>query len=168
MKIGDVVRFGETGGSIGRIVGAEDGRFHVRWSYGQDVHGEQMTGSSRWVHPRNLVAAEERDLAEIEARRGWAAVNASPSPADGVETVICAAVRMPDGAVFRGHRHGDALHAAQAPPKYRDVRPTEQGFVTSRNRYVDRSEALRLQLAAGVPSADSGGYRGELFSEDLY
>lgn len=46
---------------------------------------------------------------------------------------------------------------------------TTQGFVTSRNRYVDRKEAMRIQKEAGVESLDPGGYRGdELYSEDLY
>jgi hypothetical protein len=44
----------------------------------------------------------------------------------------------------------------------------DQGFITSRNRYVDREEGLRLQLAAGIESVAPGGYRGQLFSEDLY
>jgi hypothetical protein len=46
----------------------------------------------------------------------------------------------------------------------------EQGFVTSRNRYVDRTEAMRLQVAAGIPSACGGRMEdGQLlFSEDLY
>jgi hypothetical protein len=45
----------------------------------------------------------------------------------------------------------------------------DQGFITSRNRYVGREEALRLQLAAGIKSACPSGYRArDLFSEDLY
>ena len=48
-----------------------------------------------------------------------------------------------------------------------------QGFVTSRNRFVNRVEALRLQKEAGIPSADptskNGVYKyGDLYSEDLY
>lgn len=81
MKIGDVVRFGQPGGSIGRIVGAEDGRFHVLWSYGLDMRGDKMTGSSRWVDPTSLVAAEESALAAVEARRGWG--TSEPAPQGG-------------------------------------------------------------------------------------
>lgn len=45
----------------------------------------------------------------------------------------------------------------------------QQGFITSRNRYVLREEARSLQEAAGLPSVDPGGYRYNiLFSEDLY
>lgn len=94
------------------------------------------------------------------------------------EICICAALRLPDGRVFRGHRHGDCRNTAQASVEWNggtndgvwtSDMAMDQGFVTSRNRYVDREEALRLQLAAGVPSADPTGYRvRELFSEDLY
>lgn len=96
------------------------------------------------------------------------------------ETVICAAIRLPDGRVFRGHRHGDCIHTAHALVTYRfengystvewgPTSATDQGFVTSANRYVDRQEAMRLQLAAGIASVADGGYRGDsLYSEDLY
>ncbi|MGE3278053.1 MAG: hypothetical protein AB7O67_23320 [Vicinamibacterales bacterium] len=44
-----------------------------------------------------------------------------------------------------------------------------QGFVTSRGRYVTRSEGRQLQEAAGIGSVSPSGYRGDLlFSEDLY
>ena len=43
-----------------------------------------------------------------------------------------------------------------------------QGFITSKNRYVTRAEGLKLQKAAGIPSADPEGYGSELYSEDLY
>ena len=46
--------------------------------------------------------------------------------------------------------------------------PFEQGFITSRNRFVDREEGLRLQLRAGVPAFGGDGYQDQLYSEDLY
>jgi len=101
---------------------------------------------------------------------------ARPEP----EVCICSAIRLPDGRVIRGHRHDDCLHTAHKivtwngghEPGEHHWKPTmgrDQGFVTSRGRYVDRETALKLQLDAGLPSACPSGYRSrELFSEDLY
>lgn len=87
-----------------------------------------------------------------------------------MEIVICAAVVSTTGKIIRGHRHNNCLATL------RDMRlgyeygdGTTQGFITSKNRYVDRKEAMLIQKAAGVPSLDPVGYRGdELYSEDLY
>lgn len=91
----------------------------------------------------------------------------------GAEVVICAAIRMPDGYIVRGHRHCHCIDIAYSIPRYASAWECpfgdDQGFVTSRNRYVTREEGLALQHAAGIPSADPSGYRArELFSEDLY
>jgi len=85
------------------------------------------------------------------------------------EIIICAAIKLEDGRVLRCHRHGDGLGVAwQNKWKVADGRD-QQGFVTSTNRYVSREEGRKLQDAAGIPSADPEGYRGNtLFSEDLY
>lgn len=84
------------------------------------------------------------------------------------EIVICAAVLANDGSVFRCHRHHDGLRALHDRGLDHDGL-RGQGFVTSRNRFVDRREALQLQLAAGIESVAPGGYRPpELYSEDLY
>lgn len=98
------------------------------------------------------------------------------------EIVICAAIRLPDGRVIRGHRHGDCIRTAEAlvtwqhdpasgvnGPPWTASMCEDQGFISSRNRYVGREEGLALQLAAGIPSACPSGYRARLlFSEDLY
>lgn len=88
---------------------------------------------------------------------------------DTPEICICAAVQTEEGIVIRGHRHHDALRAAGLAfcrPKHGE---DAQGFITSRNRYVDRREGRRLQEAAGIGSYAPGGYRGDLlYSEDLY
>lgn len=100
------------------------------------------------------------------------------------EICICAAIQLPDGRIFRGHRHGDCIRTAVETIDYRhsiglepvpyeglraDMRQDCQGFMTSANRYVGREEGMRLQRAAGIESAAEGGYRGKiLFSEDLY
>ena len=88
---------------------------------------------------------------------------------DEKEICICAAVQTEEGIVIRGHRHHDAMRAAQfafCTPKRGEA---AQGFITSRNRFVGREEGYRLQIEAGIGSYSSGGYRGEkLFSEDLY
>jgi hypothetical protein len=82
------------------------------------------------------------------------------------EICICAALRLSDGRIVRGHRHDDCFRTLSGWMCGEVDRP-EQGFVTSRNRFVDRVEAFRLQKAAHVESLT--GYRGEqLFSEDLY
>jgi hypothetical protein len=69
------------------------------------------------------------------------------------EVVICAAIRLPDGRVFRGHRHGDCIRTAQllveheylthqliCPPEeialdydkgWRAEMARDQGFITS-------------------------------------
>lgn len=94
------------------------------------------------------------------------------------EICICAAIRLPDGRVIRGHRHHNCFHAiaelatvdASVPSGPVATARFEQGFVTSRNRFVGREEGVALQIAAGIPSADTvrKGYGNQLFSEDLY
>ena len=95
----------------------------------------------------------------------------APNPATPTfmdEICICAAVRTPSGLVIRGHRHSDALRTL-AETGHVNCREAEQGFVTSRARFVSRREGQALQIAAGIPSVNKRGYHAFLlFSEDLY
>lgn len=88
------------------------------------------------------------------------------------EIVICAAVRAVDGYIVRCHRHSDGMRTVQSMPRYAGTRigsADDQGFITSRNRYVTRKEAMELQWEADIRSVDPDGYHSEeLFSEDLY
>lgn len=95
---------------------------------------------------------------------------AASSPPAPAEFCICAAVLMPDGYIVRGHRHSDAMQTAGGIPRYEKMRGMPQGFVTSLGRFVDREEGARLQIAAGIESADKAQpyLNGELYSEDLY
>jgi hypothetical protein len=84
------------------------------------------------------------------------------------EICICAAIKY-EGGIVRGYRHGDCFNTMQA----KGIKRTGdeiQGFITSRNRFVDRAEGRRLQAEAGIESAAEGGYEYDdcLFSEDLY
>ncbi len=135
--------------------------------------------------------ADNRDNAALlnayrreRAHRSWQAALACVAVAGlAREVVVCAAIRLPDGRVIRGHRHGDCIRTAKElvdhrhsiglePTNYEGLRGSmagdSQGFISSRNRYVTRAEGMQLQLAAGIESVAEGGYRGTLFSEDLY
>ena len=82
------------------------------------------------------------------------------------EICICAAVKDNTGYIWRGHRHSDCIFLIDQ--RNRHSKNSDQGFVTSENRFVSREEGYQLQIAAGIPS-HSGEYRGErLYSEDLY
>ena len=88
------------------------------------------------------------------------------------EICICAAILLTDGRIIRGHRHSNCI---QTMVDWQDagqvVEIQEQGFMTSENRFVGRTEGMRLQKAAGARScySDDGELRGDiLFSEDLY
>jgi len=86
------------------------------------------------------------------------------------EIVICSAIKLPDGRIYRGQRHSDCFRAIvdRGIPR-EEVIGEEQGFVTSTGRFVTREEGRILQDKAGINSVDKEGYRGKtLFSEDLY
>jgi len=85
------------------------------------------------------------------------------------EICICAAVIAEDGSIYRGHRHSDCFHTLTRSHKKPKSGMASQGFITSKNRYVGREEARRLQNEAGIKSVWTDGYvEGMLFSEDLY
>lgn len=113
------------------------------------------------IHQGNSIRVRERAVPDAEK-----------------EIVICAAVRFA-GKVWRGHRHPHAMQAMRAELSYTMTRKQmdeaqvnkDQGFITSRNRFVGRKEALAIQRAAGIKSVERGEHyhpSDQLFSEDLY
>jgi hypothetical protein len=89
------------------------------------------------------------------------------------EICICAAIRLDDGRIIRGHRHVDCIVTARAWKKAGQdigyIRQDQQGFVTSRNRFVDRTEGARLSREHAHVTPDGMAFQGDkLFSEDLY
>ena len=85
------------------------------------------------------------------------------------EICICACVKTNTGKPFLGHRHSDCIRSIKDRYFQPSSDPDDQGFWTSKNRYVTRLEGRKLQDAAGIKSLDPEGYHGNtLFSEDLY
>lgn len=87
------------------------------------------------------------------------------------EIIICAAIRMSDGYLVRGHRHHNCIRTASEIPKYEGEKwhGDDQGFITSTGRYVDRKEAFEIASKANQLKYDlSRATTKELYSEDLY
>lgn len=88
------------------------------------------------------------------------------------EQCICAAIQLPNGEVWRGHRHDNCIQVAGNAPgvQKEDIFAAVQGFITSRNRFVGREEGALIQAAAGIVSATKPSTLPQdlLFSEDLY
>jgi hypothetical protein len=90
------------------------------------------------------------------------------------ELPACAAIRVPDGTIFAGKRHHDCISMINYTygTEQRFARDRwEQGFMTTKGKFVDRREAYRMMIENDIPSACPSGYRHklvELFSEDLY
>lgn len=75
------------------------------------------------------------------------------------------------GIVITGYRHGQCIRTCLNLTGLRTVSIAEdavgefeQGFLTSRNRFVTRREAAEIALVAGQIKE----MKKELFSEDLY
>lgn len=106
------------------------------------------------------------------------------------EKIICAAIwykeldcKYPDiptdvylpknldkGIVFSGHRHGQCIYTKCAITGLSDAKTGEyeQGFLTSKNRFVSREEALKIALLENQVIDISEIRCDRLFSEDLY
>jgi hypothetical protein len=99
------------------------------------------------------------------------------------EYILCAAIWYPElklekdlssarpancdvGVVFCGHRHHNCIH--QMVNIYGIYQSKAgryiQGFLTSKNRFVDRKEAYEIHIANG----NKAEFVNSLFSEDLY
>lgn len=74
------------------------------------------------------------------------------------------------GIVFSGHRHGQCIYTKCAITGLRDAESgdNEQGFLTSKNRFVSREEALEIALRENQVIDHSQIRGNRLFSEDLY
>lgn len=142
------------------------------YAYAARLHAgmiEAALASSHSLVAEMFDATEVTRIDRVDPSR-WQAPSASAHTWQP-EVCLCAALQMPDGYIVRGHRHNDAMQTAGNIPRYKDqVRGVPQGFVTSRGRFVDRTEGCKLQKAAGIESVDSGNayLNGELYSEDLY
>ena len=84
------------------------------------------------------------------------------------EICICAGIKIND-QVIRGHRHHDCFESARRRGISDKITSKMQGFVTSKNRFVNRETGALLQREAGVLSVWTGKeVKDLLFSEDLY
>lgn len=79
------------------------------------------------------------------------------------------------GIVFCGWRHANCIYAKCALTGLRDAESGAQiqGFLTNKNRFVDRFEGKRIALAADQIIERKNGYfntnpESRLFSEDLW
>jgi hypothetical protein len=92
------------------------------------------------------------------------------------EFCVCAAVKLDDGRIIRGHRHSDCVTtvarwqaAGEEVLNHLPIREDQQGFMTSRGRFVDRRLAMELQRAISDKAPKGHFLQGEeLISEDLY
>lgn len=106
------------------------------------------------------------------------------------ETIVAAALRIevPDEwreKMYQGRRLYPDFMTVSAPPPARHhtllhpcfdllghgTGPEDQGFTTSTGRYVDRTEGLKIAIAAGQAdpaNRRSGSGSSHLFSEDLW
>lgn len=107
---------------------------------------------------------------------------------DPDEYIICAAVwfktGMPaehqptnvnQGFVICGRRHHNCFATMKVLtdnnlPLFKTLRRAEQvqGFLTNKNRFVDREEAMKIAVEFGQVNRVSTRKNEELFSEDLY
>lgn len=79
-------------------------------------------------------------------------------------------VNVKEGVVVAGMRHGHCIHSFVALTGKRSVLPEcgeyTQGFITSKDRFVDRKEAMKIARESGQVTKQQSFE--ELYSEDLY
>lgn len=79
--------------------------------------------------------------------------------------VIChAAVKSKDGEIFIGKHHAECFHKGFDKKIKMSSKADDQGFVTNRNRFVDRQEGAKIALDSGQIDRKTT----ILFSEDLW
>lgn len=79
------------------------------------------------------------------------------------EKIVAAACKRGD-KVWTGERHNKIIEQMFAEDQEMPVRQSEQGFLTSEGRFVDRYDAAAIAFGAGQTAT----LKGCLSSEDLW
>lgn len=100
-----------------------------------------------------------------------------PDASEKAEHILCAAIHFDDGVrylhqpknietgvVVCGRRHHNVIYNWAQISEGKTRREDIQGFLTSKDRFVDRKEAGAIAFSVGQISEDTDC----LFSEDLY
>ena len=102
---------------------------------------------------------------------------------DKPEYVLCAAIWYMDfnkavygpvnvdrGVVLCGRRHVEIVHqhVAMMGKRSSQMGKYEQGFLTNKNRFVSREEALLIAISQNQIPKEEYKTKTRLFSEDLY
>jgi len=86
------------------------------------------------------------------------------------ENIIAAALIL-DGVVHslsKPNRHHNIIHKLyEDNGRTKSICPESQGFITSKDRYVDRAEGLKIAIAANQIIKKHGN-PDMLFSEDMW
>ena len=77
-----------------------------------------------------------------------------------MESILIAAIKK-DGEVYTGKRHGDIFKNYKP---FGGLNNGIQGFITNKNRFVDRWEAAKIAYHSGQIKEQ----KKILFSEDIY
>jgi hypothetical protein len=101
-------------------------------------------------------------------------------PTSDIEYILCAAIwfddgkfyehqpiNIPSGIVLCGWRHGcifPQIGGLVSERQQLGIHEKEQGFVTNKNRFVDRKEGRKIAFESGQTDEETG----QLFSEDLW
>jgi hypothetical protein len=85
------------------------------------------------------------------------------------EFILCAAYKI-DDLIFYGFRHKDCLYLAAKCAKNATKENSEAGFLTSKNRFVDRAEGFDIAKKENQiwHTLHSETEKNILTSEDLY
>ena len=87
------------------------------------------------------------------------------------ERIVCAAIHNPEEKdmadeplIYCGLRHHNILWQSELISR----NPKHQGFLTSKGRFVDRVEALKIAIANNQVIDEEQIRGNNLYSEDLY
>lgn len=86
------------------------------------------------------------------------------------ETIVAAAIKVGEIVcmVEQPARHHNAFYAMSRAGFAERIGPEQQGFVTSRGRFVDRVVGLMIAIRADQIKGQKEGNPNELYSEDVW
>lgn len=85
------------------------------------------------------------------------------------ERIVAVAIKMGTVIVTAAApaRHGHIIHAIYNLNRKHHILPSDQGFLTTLGRFVDRREARMIADIQGQVTSSGPGFQ-ELFSEDVW